>query len=220
MATPWPEIIQRELWRRDSSGMARLLLKRFGVEVFEAGSLLLQAEALLRTRAPCGSQTRSKGGIAENAGDGLGESAFVALRNEHGRFIGDDSFGDAGSVKSGDGQADGLRFAESNGEALGVAAGRHDAGHGKDAGAIHQIANDAGGLRSEKGAAAQPRPGLRAKRIEQRAITDDEQLCGGMTRLDLRHGADEVSAAFLFDEPADEENDGIEIARAQGIRDE
>lgn len=166
---------------------------------------------------PSGSaETRGEGGIAEDGADGGSEGAIVARRDEQrGMLVGDGLF-DAGSAESDDGEGHGLSFADGHVEGFGDAAGGDDAGRGEEGSATHQVADDAGGLGAEEGDVAGSDAGLGAERIEQGAVAHDEQLCRGIGMLDKGHGADEVRAAFDFDQAADEEKDGV--ARAGGER--
>jgi hypothetical protein len=173
---------------------------------------------LFGAASSCGSEAPGEAGVGQDAGDGFGERAFIAGRNEQGGFVFDHGFGDAGAPEADDGQADGLGFAERDGEAFGVAAGGNDAGRDDEAGAIHEFSDYAGGLGSEEGAVAKGVTRQSAQRIEERTVTDDEKPGGGVTFFDFDHGANEVSAPFLFDKAADEQDDGVEIVGAEGVR--
>src|ERR1700733_7717208 len=180
MATPWPEIIQSELLRRDSSLMGSQSLQSFSVEVFEAGCLCFEAEVCFGAATAGGGKAGGQGSVGEETGDGFGEGVVVGARDEQGSLVFFHGFGDAGSAKTGDGQTDGLGFAESNGEALAVATGGNDAGCGQQAGAVHEVADDAGRLRPEEGAVAKRVARQGAQRIEQWAVADDEERHGGV----------------------------------------
>ena len=155
--------------------------------------------------------------VGEEAGDGLGESAFIAGRGEQGGFAVDHSFRDARALEAGDGQADGLGLAEIDGEAFGVAVGSDDAGDGEEGSAVHEVTDNGGRLRSKEGAVVEGLASLGAERVEERAVADDEQFGGGVASLDEGHGADEMRAAFLLHQAADEEDDGVEVAGAQRV---
>lgn len=163
-------------------------------------------------------EARGERGVAEDGGDGVGEGGVVAFGDEQRRFLMGDSFFHAGSAKSDDGEGHGLSFADGHVEGFGNAVGSDDAGRSEERGAMHEIADDGGRLGAEEGDVAGGGAGLSAERIEQRSVADDEQFCGGMTALDEGHGADEMGAAFDFDEAADKENDGVARAGAEGIR--
>jgi len=176
-----------------------------------------ERKVLLGATASGCAEARGEIGIGEDGADILCEIGIVGGGGEQGGFAIGDGFGDARAVEGGDGQGHGLSFAEDNGQAFGVAAGCDDAGRGENGGAVHEVADDGGRLRSEEGAVAQSRAGLGAERIEQGSVTNDEEFGGGMTLGNDGHGAEQMGAAFFLDEAADEENDGVAGARVAGV---
>jgi hypothetical protein len=192
-------------------------LQSFSVEVFEAGCLCFEAEVCFGAAAAGGGKAGGQGTVGEETGDGLGEGVVVGGRDEQGSLVFYYRFGDARSAEAGDGQTDGLGFAECDGKALAVAAGGNDARRGQQTGAVHEVADDAGGLRPEEGAVAKRVARQGAQRIEQWAVADDEERRGGVAGLDLHHGPDDVVAAFFFDQTSDEEDDGVTGAGVQRV---
>lgn len=190
----------------------------FVVEVFERGGLRSKGKAHFRVTAAGGGQARGDIGVIEQNREAGGEGALVARGNQEGGAVLNDGFGNAGAAEGNDGETDSLRFAEDHGQALGVAIGSNDAGGSEYRSAMHEVADDGRRLRSEKGAAGEEGFSLFAQGIEERAIANNEERGGGVGPLDDGHGAEKMGAAFLFDEAADEEDDGIGGAGAERVR--
>jgi hypothetical protein len=208
-------------------------LQDFVVEVFEERGLRGEGEVLLGTATAGGTEARSECGIAENRRDAVSEYGFIARRSQESSLSVGDGLFHSGAAKADDGHGHGLSLAYSHVESLRVPLARDDTGCGEQAGAPEEIANNVRGLPSEEDALRSFEPSSRgcsgaveglagegAERVEQRAIADNEELRLRAALLQLRHGADEVSAAFYRDQPADEEDDRIAGAGLQRVRGE
>ncbi len=198
-------------------GHGPALLERFGVEVFEACRLFLEAEVFFGAPASGDGEAPGEGAVGQDADDGRRECTLIPLPDEQRGFIGDNRLGDAWAIKRSDGQADGLSFAKSDGQALAVSGAGDDAGNGEDRGANRRSRTTLGGcdprnVQRRRLARAWARSG--SSRGPSPTISS---FAEGMVGFDVGHGANQMLASFLFNQAANEENDRVEVAGAERI---